>query len=169
MVCFVENYGEKISFLIWRNVKVLTWNLFSFNWKENPYDIIFWMLSKLQSTYESSFWNACLMRINALWKISERQETENTPFLHTVTWILYKEKHFFIKSKKNRLDVPPFKGSRQLVSSNEKTLSPINVLESFFPNGHPNTIDEIMKRDILNVLFCFYSTLFSWSFFFLNI
>lgn len=66
------------------------------------------------------------------------------------------KKHFFIKSKKNRLDVPlPFKGSRQLVLSNEKTLSPINVLESFFPNGHPYTIDEIMKRDILNVLFLF--------------
>lgn len=65
------------------------------------------------------------------------------------------KKHFFIKSKKNRLDVPPFKGSRQLVLSNEKTLSPINVLESFFPNGHPYTIDEIMKRDIFNVLFCF--------------
>lgn len=68
----------------------------------------------------------------------------------------FTKKHFFIKSKKNRLAVPlPFKGSRQLVLSNEKTLSPINVLESFFPNGPPYTIDEIMKRDIFNDLFCF--------------
>lgn len=40
------------------------------------------------------------------------------------------------------------------------------IRKFFSSNGLPYTIDEIMKRDIFNVLFCFYSTLFSWSFFF---